>query len=181
MGWYLGHKGLLAPPPPSQGAPVACFCTFFKIFHVRLGKKTKTVSFYSGVCMYKGKTNTCQVFFPFFFTFPQILCFSFFTCSTVSFDAKLCCDEPRFPLNMLSRSRSNPLLSILLCQLSREVFRAEFSLFLQDGRWARIKQADSTLIRVLLLKYFHLVDQFPGFNSHVISQDNRPFHPNVCF
>merc|ERR1719305_1565769 len=23
-----------------------CFCTFFKIFHVRLGKKTKNVSFY---------------------------------------------------------------------------------------------------------------------------------------
>ena len=59
MGWYLGHKGLLAPPPPSQCAHVACFCTFFKIFHVRLGKKTKTVSFYSGVCMCKGKTNTC--------------------------------------------------------------------------------------------------------------------------
>ena len=67
MGWYLGHKGLLAPPPPSQCAHVACFCTFFKIFHVRLGKKTKTVSFYSGVCMCKGKTNTCQVFFQFFF------------------------------------------------------------------------------------------------------------------
>ena len=49
MGWYLGHKGLLAPPPPSQCAHVACFCKFFKIFHVRLGKKTKTVSFYSGV------------------------------------------------------------------------------------------------------------------------------------
>ena len=72
MGWYLGHKGLLAPPPPSQCAHVACFCTFFKIFHVRLGKKTKTVSFYSGVCMCKGKTNTCQVFFSiiFFCTFP---------------------------------------------------------------------------------------------------------------
>ena len=67
MGWYLGHKGLLAPPPPSQCAHVACFCTFFKIFHVRLGKKTKTVSFYSGVCMCKGKTNTCQVFFFNFF------------------------------------------------------------------------------------------------------------------
>ena len=65
MGWYLGHKGLLAPPPPSQCAHVACFCTFFKNFHVRLGKKTKTVSLYSGVCMCKGKTTTC--FFSIFF------------------------------------------------------------------------------------------------------------------
>ena len=46
MGWYLGHKGLLAPPPPSQCAHVARFCTFFKIFHVRLEKKLKTVSFF---------------------------------------------------------------------------------------------------------------------------------------
>ena len=35
------------------------FCTFFKIFHVRLGKKTKNVSFYRRVCMCKGKTNIC--------------------------------------------------------------------------------------------------------------------------
>ena len=29
------------------------------IFHVRLGKKRKNVSFHRGVCMCKGKTNTC--------------------------------------------------------------------------------------------------------------------------
>ena len=131
MGWYLGHKGLLAPTPPSQVIPsnqlisaqmestcfkgiLTCalflksrdfrdiklhqgkvpkkkrgkkltttgnmgqhivflflrFCTFFKIFHVRLGKKTKNVSFYRRVCMCKGKTNICQFFFSIFFFEP---------------------------------------------------------------------------------------------------------------
>ena len=34
------------------------FFLSFKIFHLRLGKKRKKVSFYRGVCMGKGKTNT---------------------------------------------------------------------------------------------------------------------------
>ena len=41
------------------------FCTFFKIFHVRLGKKTKNVSFYRRVCVCKGKTNIV-IFFWFY-------------------------------------------------------------------------------------------------------------------
>ena len=46
------------------------FCTFFKIFHVRLGKKTKNFSFYRRVCMCKGKTNICYFFFHFFYFAP---------------------------------------------------------------------------------------------------------------
>ena len=42
------------------------FCSFFKKFHVRLGKKRKNVSFYRGVCMCKVKTNICYFFSSFF-------------------------------------------------------------------------------------------------------------------
>ena len=38
------------------------FCTFFKTFHVNLGKKPKNVSFYRRVCRCKGKTNICYFF-----------------------------------------------------------------------------------------------------------------------
>ena len=52
---------------------VFAFLQFFKIFYVRLGKKRKNVSFYRGVCMCKGKTNTCYFFFLFIFcTFPLV-------------------------------------------------------------------------------------------------------------
>ena len=42
------------------------FCTFFKIFHVRLGKKRKNVSFYRRVCMCKAKLTFVSFFSPFF-------------------------------------------------------------------------------------------------------------------
>ena len=46
-----------------NGEMLVFFSPFFlqqmTIFHVRLGKKRKNVSFYRGVCMCKGKTNTC--------------------------------------------------------------------------------------------------------------------------
>ena len=67
MGWYLGHKGLLAPPPPSQCAHVACFCTFFKIFHVRLGKKRKLLVFTAVYVCVKAKLTLISFFFFFFF------------------------------------------------------------------------------------------------------------------
>ena len=45
-----------------NGEMLVFFLPFFPnnslIFHVRLGKKRKNVSFYRGVCMCKGKTNT---------------------------------------------------------------------------------------------------------------------------
>ena len=104
MGWYLGHKGLLAPTPPSQCGHVARinrarlylrafveegekltttgnmgqhivflflrFCTFFKIFHVRLGKKGKMLVFtYVYVCV-KAKLTFVSFVFLFFCTFP---------------------------------------------------------------------------------------------------------------
>ena len=46
-----------------NGEMLVFFLPFFPndslIFHVRSGKKRKNVSFYRGVCMCKGKTNTC--------------------------------------------------------------------------------------------------------------------------
>ena len=52
MGWYLGHKGLLQPPPPSTHPTHS--------------------NFYKGVCMCKGKTNLVIIFvepFPNAFAF----------------------------------------------------------------------------------------------------------------
>ena len=83
MGWYLSHKGLLAPPPPSQCDHVAYFGTFFKNFHVRLGKTRKNVSFYRGVCV-KAKLTLVSFFsFLFFAPFPYLIsyfdfCFYFY-------------------------------------------------------------------------------------------------------
>ena len=51
---------------------LSCFYAFFKIFQARLGKNSKNVSFYKGVCMCKGKTNLVIIFvepFPNAFAF----------------------------------------------------------------------------------------------------------------
>ena len=43
------------------------FCTFFKIFHVRLGKKSKSVSFSRVYVCVKAKLTLVSFFFTFFF------------------------------------------------------------------------------------------------------------------
>ena len=43
------------------------FYAFFKIFQARLGKNSKNVSFYKGVCMCKAKLTFVSFFFEFFF------------------------------------------------------------------------------------------------------------------
>ena len=43
------------------------FLRIFKNFHVRLGKKSKNVSFYKGVCMCKAKLTLVSFFLDFFF------------------------------------------------------------------------------------------------------------------
>ena len=46
------------------------FCTFFKIFHVRLGKKSKSVSFSRVYVCVKAKLTLVSFFLLFFCTFP---------------------------------------------------------------------------------------------------------------
>ena len=77
VSWPQG--AVVAPPPPFPDLFFWRFCAFFKIIHVRLGKKRKNVSFYRGVCMCKGKTNNCQFFSPFFAPSPytNLGCFQY--------------------------------------------------------------------------------------------------------
>ena len=46
------------------------FCTFFKIFHVRLGKKSKSVSFSRGYVCVKVKLTLVSFFLLFFMHLP---------------------------------------------------------------------------------------------------------------
>ena len=72
MGWYLGHKGLLAPPPPPSVPMLPLLCTFFKIFHLRLGIKGKFLVFIGVYVCVKARLTLFR-FFPFFFApFPNI-------------------------------------------------------------------------------------------------------------
>ena len=65
MGWYLGHKGLLAPPPPPSVPMLPVFAHFSKFSMYAWGKKGKMLVF-TGVyvCV---KAKLALVFFLLYF------------------------------------------------------------------------------------------------------------------
>ena len=76
MGWYLGHKGLLAPPPPPSVPMLPVFAHFSKFSMYAWGKKRKLLVFTAVYVCVKAKLTLVRFFFNFFFcTFPlQVMC-----------------------------------------------------------------------------------------------------------
>ena len=74
MGWYLGHKGLLAPPPPPSVPMLPVFAHFSKFSMYAWGKKGKMLVF-TGVyvCVKANLTLVSFFFLVFFAPFPNVL------------------------------------------------------------------------------------------------------------
>ena len=72
MGWYLGHKGLLAPPPPPSVPMSPVFAHFSKFSMYAWGKKRKLLVFTAVYVCVKAKLTLVSFFFNFFFApFPK--------------------------------------------------------------------------------------------------------------
>ena len=67
MGWYLGHKGLLAPPPPPSVPMSPVFAHFSKFSMYAWGKKRKLLVFTAVYVCVKAKLTLVRFFFIFFF------------------------------------------------------------------------------------------------------------------
>ena len=66
MGWYLGHKGLLAPPPPPSVPMLPVFAHFSKVSMYAWGNKRKLLVFTAMYVCVKAKLTLVRFFSKFF-------------------------------------------------------------------------------------------------------------------